>query len=156
VNVARTIAKALAGLLLAAGVWACGPAYEMKAPDDFKRFDKSSDFKLITADGVRLKAREVDNYPKATLSFWSDAMKRHLVKRGYAFKSKLCFKNQAGVPGCTLDFVIPRGAEDWVFSETIFVQGERIVLIEAVGPYARFAPLEKRLRESFKTFSLGD
>jgi len=146
----------LAGLGLVAALCGCGPSYTMTEPDTFKRFDKSSDFKLITADGVRLKAREVDNYPKASLSFWSDAMTRHLKKRGYAFKSKTCFKNNAGVPGCTLDFVIPRGAEDWVFSETIFVDDERIVLIEAAGPYARFAPLEKRLRESFKTFSLGD
>ncbi len=153
---ARTIALALATSLVALATCACGPSYQMKEPEAFKRFDKSSDFKLITADGVRLKAREVNNYPKATLSFWSDALKRHLSKRGYAFKSKQCFKTNAGLPGCTLDFVIPRGAEDWVFSETIFVQGERIVLIEAVGPYARFAPLEKRLRESFKTFSLGD
>lgn len=145
---------ALLAVVLTLG--ACSPTYQLQAPAEFTRFEKADGHKLITADGVRLKIREVDNYPKATLAFWTDAMRRHLAKRGYRFMAENCFKTDAGLPGCSLDFGIPRGAEDWVFSQTVFVADERVVLIEVAGPYSRFAPLAKRLRESFKTFGFGD
>lgn len=134
----------------------CGPSYRLEPPEDFKRFHEDRDLKYITADGVRLKVRTVQNYPVAPLTFWTDAMQRHLVARGYAFKLKSCFQTKAGLPGCTLDFVTPHGSEDWVLSETLFVSGDSVVVLEAAGPFDRFAALEKRLRESFKTFSLAD
>ena len=152
----RRLFRGLLALVVWLGVGACGPNYQMKAPPDFKRFEKAGGYKLITADGVQLKIREVDNYPKANLDFWTDALQRHLGQRGYRPLARSCFKTDAGLAACTLDFGIPRGAEDWVLSETVLVADKRIVLIEVAGPYVRFAPLAKRLRESFKTFSLGD
>jgi hypothetical protein len=112
---------------------ACGgaPKYQMETPAGFRPFAESEEFRYITADGVMLKGREVENYPAADLPFWADAMQRHLEARGYAFKSKDCFATAAGLNGCTLDFVLPYGTEDWVLSETVFVVGERIVLLEA-------------------------
>ncbi len=131
----------------------CGPTHNIKAPDGFSRFEKGDPLKLITADGVRIKSREVDNYPKATLAFWTDATARHLKRRGYAGKSKRCFKTTTGLDGCTVDFIIPRGQEDWVFAVTLFVVGDKIVLVEAAGPYKRYAPVEKRIQAALVTFT---
>lgn len=139
-----------------ASLGGCGPTYKMTPPNEFKRYEESSDFKMITADGVMLKAREQDNYPKADLPFWVDALKRHLKERGYAFKSEQCFKTSKGLDGCTLDFVLPHGAEDWVMSETVFVVDDRVVLVEVVGPFARFARVDKSLRAALVTFDPGD
>jgi hypothetical protein len=124
----------------------------MNAPKSFKRYQESRDFKMITADGVMLKAREVDNYPEASLDFWVDAMGRHLEKSGYVLKSKSCFKTQKGRDACTLDFLLPHGAEDWAFSETVFVVDDTIVLVEVAGPYERYAKVEKELAAALKTF----
>ena len=133
----------------------CGPTYRMTPPPAFSRYVDSSDFKMITADGVRLKAREVENYPRAELSFWKDALQRHLEKRGYLKKSENCFRTESGLDGCTLDFLLPYGAEDWVMSETIFVVDDRVVLVEVTGPYERFKPYEESIKKYLLTFNPG-
>jgi hypothetical protein len=140
-------------LALAALLTACGPHYHMDTPAGFEPYEDG--FRYITADGVMLKGREVDNYPKAELPFWTDALKRHLEARGYAFKDRDCFKTSAGLDGCTLSFLLPFGAEDWQMSETVFVDGNRIILLEAAGPFDRFARVEPGLKTALRTFKPG-
>ena len=147
----KTILLILA--LIALSVVSCGPSYTMNAPDSFKRFEKSNDFKMITADGVMLKAREVDNYPEASLEFWTDAVSQHLEAQGYLVQSEKCFKTQKGLDGCTVNFLLPHGAQDWVLSETMFVVDDKVVLVETAGPYDRFATIEKDLGEAVLTFN---
>ena len=133
----------------------CGRPYAMERPPAFREYTESHDLRLITADGVMLKVRKTDNYPKAALAFWADAMSTHLQEQGYAAKSKLCFKTASGLDGCTLDFLVPHGAQDWALSETLFVVDDDIYLVEVAGPYDRYAQVEKQLAESYKTFRLG-
>lgn len=130
----------------------CGPTHKMTTPDGFSRFDKGKGLKMITASGVRMKSREVDNYPKASLQFWTDATVRHLKARGYALRAKKCFKTNAELSGCTVDFVIPRGQEDWVLGVTLFVVDKKLVLVEAAGPFKRYAPVEKELHTALLSF----
>jgi hypothetical protein len=131
----------------------CGTPYTMKAPDSFKRFEKSNEFKMITADGVMLKAREVDNYPEASLEFWTDAVSQHLEAQGYIVQSEKCFKTAKGLDGCTVNFLLPHGAQDWVLSETMFVVDDKVVLVETAGPYDRFAVIEEDLGKAILTFN---
>jgi len=152
----RLVLASCAAALVASTSVACGPTYTMTPPNTFKRFEKARDFKLMTADGVALKAREVENYPRADLPFWVDALRRHLEARGYVTKGSTCFKTLKRVDGCTLDFLLPHGAEDWVMSETLFIIGKRIVIVEAAGPFDRFARIEADLKQSLTTFDPGD
>ena len=87
------------------------------------------------------------------LPFWRDALKGHLDARGYALKSERCFSTTRGLPGCTLDFVVPRGAEDWVMSETVFVDGDTVYLVEVAGPFERYAQVETALTQAMTTFA---
>jgi hypothetical protein len=148
----ETKTRALA--LLAVGMLAgsCAAPYAMTPPETFKRFEDSREFKMITADGVMLKARQVDNYPEASLEFWTAAMEEHLEAQGYVVKSNGCFKTKRGLDACTVDFLLPHGAEDWVLSETLFVIGDTVVLVEAAGPFDRFAAIEEALDKSLETF----
>lgn len=129
-----------------------GVPFQMDAPATFKRFEDSKDFRYITADGVRLRGRKLENKPVADLGFWREAMKGHLEKRGYVFQGERCFKTGAGLDGCTLDFVVPYGAEDWVQSETVFVRGEDLMLVEVVGPYDRYTAQKPALQKALETF----
>jgi len=145
----RRTALALGALLLVA----CGGAeHRLDPPDAFRAYAEADGLRLITADGVRIAAREVDNDPVADLDFWVDAMKRHLDKRGYALAAEDCFTTEAGQKGCTLDFVLPHGAEDWVMSETIFVYGDRVVLVEAAGPFPRFEAVAPSYKKALRSF----
>lgn len=145
--------RSIIGAMALAATAACAPSYVLTAPPAFKRFEDVWALEMITADGVLLKVREEDNYPQASLTFWKDALKGHLDARGYAFKSERCFQTARGLDGCTLDFVVPRGAEDWVMSETVFVEGDTIYLVEVAGPFDRYMKVEAALAESMKSFA---
>jgi hypothetical protein len=154
-QVTRPTRLLLTVALLTLGLSACGgPRYRLEPPDAFKRYEQAEGLRLITTDGVEVSAREVPHYPKADLPFWTDALKRHLLQRGYAFQEQGCFRTAKGLDGCTLDFLLPRGAQDWVLSETLFVLGERLVLVEAAGPFARFAKVAPALKQSLRTFEV--
>ncbi len=133
----------------------CARGYDMNRPPSFRAYEEDAHVKMITADGVMLKVREVENYPKASLSFWSDALTQHLEHQGFAvLGEKKCFKSQSGLEGCTVRFLSPRGAEDWVVSETVFVSGDTIYLVEAAGEFERFSAVEKELDGALATFRL--
>ncbi len=133
----------------------CGRHYQMEAPAGFVKYQKRSKFEFITADGVRMKARDAKNYPKADLPFWVDALKRHLAARGYILKDDKCFQTTRGLNGCTEEFVLPLGAEDWTMSVTTFVVGDRVVIVEAAGPYERFAKVSAGVNAALRTFDPG-
>ena len=136
-------------LLLPAG---CGPSYSMKEPSSFKRYHESDEYKLITADGMLLKVREVENYPRGGLKYWVDAMRLHLTEQGYVVRSEECFETERKLEGCTLSFLAPLGAEDWVLNETLFVVDDTIYLLEAAGPAKRFSSVDEELKAAVKTF----
>jgi hypothetical protein len=130
----------------------CAKPFAMELPKELKRYDGDPTLKLISADGVRVKARELQNYPAGDLAFWADAMKVHLDARGYVFKSKSCFETKKKLGGCTLDFLVPHGPEDWILSETIFVSGDRLILIEAAAPYEKMGKIEESYKAALTTF----
>ncbi len=154
-NLARGLAAA-SGVFLALVSAGCGRHYTITDPPSFKRFEGGEGLRLITADGVMLRVREVENYPAADLKFWVEAMKRHLEQQGYAARGEpRFFETRKGLPGARLLFLVPRGPEDWVFGETVFVVGKRIVLVETAGPYPRHVPLEDEIDEALLTFDPG-
>lgn len=132
---------------------ACKAPYTMETPKSFRKYEDTNEFKMITANGVMLKAREVENYPKGDLEFWTDAMGRHLTERGYIQKETRCFTTHAAKKACTLDFLLPYGTEDWAFSETIFVEDDDIILVEVAGPFDRHAKVADEVKEALKTFN---
>jgi len=127
--------------------------YTMDTPPQFKQYKECDSFKMITANGVKLKAREVENYPKASLDFWTDASVGHLEKSGYTHKETTCFKTEKNLDGCTVQFVLPHGAQDWVYQKTIFVIEDTIILIEAAGEWDKFMAINKSLNSKLKTFN---
>lgn len=144
--------KLFSAALLLTLMAGCGVPYTMETPTAFRKYEETKEFKMITADGVKLKAREVENYPKASLDFWTDASKKHLVKSGYTHQETTCFKTAQKLDGCTIRFMLPHGAEDWVYQETLFVVDDTIVIVEAAGEWEKFKTVQDDLQEKLKTF----
>ncbi len=144
-----------ASLFVAVALTSCGPPYTMAPPDAFKRFEQINTFQLITADGVMLKGREVEieDHSEADLDFWQDALKRHMEQNGYVLKSEEHIETEEKLEGHNLSFLIPYGAEDWMFTVTIFVEEDTVYILEGAGPYDRYANIEEDLLASLKTFS---
>ena len=148
----RSLVPALLLLLFLFPAAGGGPSYSMNEPPSFKRYHESEQYKLITADGMLLKVREVENYPRAALDHWVDAMRLHLTEQGYAIRSEECFETERKLRGCTLGFLAPLGAEDWVLNETLFVVEDTIYLVEAAGPAKRFTAVDDELKTALRTF----
>lgn len=148
------VARFFAVLCCLSAVCGCARNYELARPPSFRPYDGETDVKMVTADGVMLKVREVDNYPKATLLFWTDAMGQHLERQGYALTSKDCFKTKSGLDGCSLRFLLPYGAEDWALMETLFVDDETLYLVEAAGEFERFSKIQAELDQAVRSFRL--
>jgi hypothetical protein len=143
---------AAAAILVFSYTGCASPPGTMVPPAQFKKYNSKNELKMITADGVRLKARKTDNYPEASLEFWTQAALQHLEKSGYNHLKTVCFKTQKNLDGCTLKFALPKGAEDWIFQETIFVTGKKLILIEATGEFSRFKAIDKDLDKALLTF----
>ena len=131
---------------------ACGPKYQMAAPAGFVRYESKKGLAFITADGVQVRSRKARNYPKADLTFWADALERHLVARGYLLHNKACFKTTRGLDGCTAEFVLPHAGEDWVLAETVFVVGDDLALVEAAGPFERYKKVAAAVAIALQSF----
>ncbi len=140
------------GALLCIGALGCGPAYRIETPKSFRRYQQSHDFRWITPEGVVLRGREVENEPRATLAFWSQATQHHLERRGYKLQTKRAFRTAEGLDGERLDFLVPRGGEDWLFSVGLIVREARIYVLEAGGPWAQMHPLDAELQGVFASF----
>ncbi|MCO4760493.1 MAG: hypothetical protein KC502_03270 [Myxococcales bacterium] len=145
--------KALLAALLVVLPLACSPVYQLKAPAAFARFTTGDTNRWITADGVRMRVREVDNDPKAKLPFWKEALGGHLKKRGYKPKGSQDFQTASQLPASTLTFLLPRGNGDWVMSVTLLVAGDRIIVVEVVGLWQRWKPHEAALHQAIVAFS---
>lgn len=155
-NPLRNLRKAAPLLVMTLCLPACGGlGFAMDTPPGFTRYRASDDFRLITADGVRLKGRKVENKPVAELGFWKDALREHLEKRGYTHRDTQCFQTARGLDGCTLEFVLPSGAEDWVQSETLFVRGDEVLLVEAAAPFEAYEARRAGIQTALRTFDPG-
>lgn len=143
---------ASAAALLFALAAGCGPAYQVETPKSFRRYEQSADFRWITPEGVVLRGREVKNEPRAELPFWAEATRHHLERKGYKLQKERDFQSASGTAGKRLDFLVPRGGEDWLFTIALMVEGERVLLIEAGGPWAQMHPLDAEIDGMLKSF----
>lgn len=145
----------IAASMLLTLVVGCGPTYRMDAPSSFKRYERSSDFRWITPEGVVLRAREVANEPVATLAFWAEATRHHLERTGYKLHKQSSFRTQSGLAGERLDFMVPRGGEDWQFTVGLLLHGDRLIILEAGGPWAQVHALDAELDGALRSFDPG-
>jgi hypothetical protein len=158
--VARLSPVAALLVLVSCGVLGCARNYNMDAPKAFRAYEDSQDVKWTTADGVRLKVRQLENYPVGSLQFWKEALSEHLLRQGYTLTRERCFQtqafnNQPPLPGCRLDFLLPHGSEDWVLMETLFVSGEDLYVVEAAGAFERFSKVDAEIQTALESFRLS-
>lgn len=106
------------------------PRVTMEVPEGFSRFQDTEDLEMISAEGILLRARLIENAPEQTVSFWATALDTHMTDSGYTLLDEGSVDNGEGV---WFEWIAPVGGEDWVYLNAIFVQGGHIVLIESAA-----------------------
>lgn len=102
------------------------------APKGFAQYDKGKDFRAVSSEGILYRVRKEENYPKADLSFWKEALKKRMTDSGYTFLSDASIKANA-TEGYLLELAAPFGQLDYAYLIAIFVHGNSIYIAEATG-----------------------
>lgn len=113
--------------------------FSAQAPTGFATYDKDGGaFRAVSPDSVMYRVREEKNKPKAELAFWKEALKKRMVDAGYHFVSETDVKADTSA-GYLLELNAPQGNADFTYVTAIFVQDDRLIIVESAGEVSRFA-----------------
>jgi hypothetical protein len=108
--------------------------YTIKTPVGFAEYTKEkSSFKAISSDGVRLKVYRIDNRPYGDMNMWKGAVTHYLKGRGYRVGSQREIAASNKLRGHYTEYLYRYNGENYIYSLTLFVDGESIYVIEAGG-----------------------
>lgn len=108
------------------------------APDGFAAGRRARRFNAVSPDDVVMRVRRAKNRPRADLAFWKEAMRTRMTEAGYRVVAE--GEASAGeARGALLELSAPDGAQDAAYLVVVFVDGRRLVVVEAAGEVGRFA-----------------
>jgi len=107
----------------------------VSTPEGFSPYRRRGRFQAITPDDVVFRVRSARNKPRATLEFWSEALKERQEAAGYTVLSE-----QTVSDGQTyvLELGAANGPQDQTYVIGLRVEGRRLILAEATGEAERF------------------
>ena len=103
-------------------------------PEGFAAVKKSPVYLAVSPEGVRLRVREVKNYPEQTVEFWKNTLTTELADRGY-----VPVETSAGSDwgdGMLFDsslWAMPWGTEDYLYLTALRLNGRKIEILEMAG-----------------------
>lgn len=124
----------------------------MSLPDGFALEEKGDLWQALSAEGVRLQMRWLENYPEMDLLFWEQTLWEEFTARGYLTLAEPRYlESRSGNKMVLMDWGIPYGQSDYRYLNGFLVQGKRILVLEAAGPVLLMEPhvenIEKALLE---------
>ena len=125
------------GLALAKGV-------DAPVPSGFAAYHERKRIRAASPDGVVYRVRVQKNKPEAGLAFWEEAMKTRMLEAGYhEVEAK---RIQSGDrEGALLELGAADGEKDQSYLIALFVDGSKLIVIEAAGQVERFAPRKEAI-----------
>jgi len=103
-------------------------------PDGFALISKSPVLLAISPEGVRLRVKQVKNYPEQTADFWMKTLESNLVSRGYA-RIDIDTGSDWGGDGLFESglWAMPWGDEDYLYLTALRLRGGKLELLELAG-----------------------
>ncbi|NOY26144.1 MAG: DUF4349 domain-containing protein [Oligoflexia bacterium] len=114
-------------------------ACQAVAPTGFAPFHGARRFQAVSPDGVAYRVRSVRNQPRSDLAFWREALKNRMEGAGYHVEADQDVLSADGSPGVLLELGAANGEQDQTYLVGLFVDGARLVIVEATGRADRFA-----------------
>jgi len=103
-------------------------------PEGFALIDKSPEFLAISPEGVRMRVRNMDNYPEKSAGFWQKTLFAYLGERGYIPMGETTELDFGEAPFSVHHWGVPYGNEDYIYISGIRLKGNKIELLEIAGP----------------------
>ncbi len=139
-------------MILALAVSACGPT--MDVPGGFVRVDGEYDLRVTNADGVVVGVNTYRNRrPNGDLGFWAAALDAR-VRARYGATQRVEIATNSGVEGIQIRAATARDGRPHRYWATVFVTGRNVVLVEAGGDEAHFAPHEEDVLAAIQSLDI--
>ena len=132
-----------------------GPRAELSAPQDFASMDDPHgyDWRAANARGVVLAARTEPNDLRANVGFWAESIDLRLQRDGYAPDgAPRDVTSTTGMHGRQLRYTRAQGdGRNYRYWLTVFVDGPRVMLVEAGGDQEVFDPARAEVERAVLT-----
>ncbi len=117
------------------------PAKGLSAPvpDGFGAYHERRRIRATSPDGVVYRVRVQKNKPEADLAFWEEALRTRMLEAGYHLVEERRITS-GDSEGALLELGAADGERDQSYLVAFFVEGSKLVIIEAAGEVERFAP----------------
>jgi hypothetical protein len=135
------------------GSGSAAPRVNLKPPAGYAEAAAARDgsYRALSPEGLPFRVRAFRNEPAKDLAFWTEALKSHLAKEGYRRNGEGTSFQSGNLPGSAQEWVVPYGQESYVYLTALLVAGERLLMIEAGGPYKLYAEYRPSLQESLES-----
>jgi hypothetical protein len=135
------------------GAGSAAPRITLRPPAGYAEAGAARDGSLraLSPEGLPFRVRSFQNAPAKDLEFWGEALKSHLAKEGYRANGEGRSFEAGNLRGSALEWVVPYGQESYVYLTALLVAGDRILLVEAGGPYKLYVEYRKSLEESLES-----
>lgn len=109
-----------------------GPAIDL--PEGFALADNKPWFQALSPEAVRLRLRDVENYPEQTVGFWKKALFSHMEGLGYIPLDKdTTLSLDDGEPFQIRSWGVPLGRKDYIYITGIRLNRNKIEILEISG-----------------------
>ena len=119
----------------------------LPVPEGFAAYHERNRIRAASPDGVVYRARIQKNKPEADLAFWEEAMRMRMVEAGYHLVREQRVRS-GDHEGALLELSAANGEKDQSYVIAVFVQGKKLVVIEAAGDVERFGPRQEAIESA--------
>jgi len=121
-------------------------------PDGFALERDGSLWKALSAEGIKLQLRWLDNYPEMDQDFWTETLHLECLNRGYLpLNEKSGIETNNGSTMIWMDWGIPYGQQDFHYITAFIVKGKRLLVLEAAGPVLLMEPYIENIKMMVET-----
>jgi hypothetical protein len=123
----------------------------VEKPAGFAEVETENRYRAVSPEGMVYRVRTVDNYPVQSLSFWSDALKNHLIKEGYTLLGEGESFQAGDYEGEFFEWAVPYGHESYIYLTAILVSEETIAIAEAAAEHTVYSEHREAVKKSLKS-----
>ena len=118
---------------------AWGPRLRLaaEAPEGLSAYRGRRELKAVSPDGVLYRVRAARHRPSADLAFWEEALETRMASAGYRVVSTERVQSDSLGEGAVIELGAPLGPDDATYIVGVFVDGRRLILVEAAGEVSR-------------------
>lgn len=123
-------------------------------PDGFAPLQLETQYAAMSPEGMIYRARIMENEPKQTLEFWSQALRTHLAKEGYTPLGTGSGFRAGDLDGAYVEWTLPFGGDTYKYLTALLVHENVIAVAEASGEHAIYDIHRDAIFESLETIDL--